>query len=61
LEFAPDETIQPMLYIRTAREVREVALPPHPLRRYHALAYARFVDDALGSVASLGKPGGRGG
>jgi thioredoxin reductase len=50
LEFAPDETIQPMLYIRTARDVREIALPPHPLRRYHALAYARVVDDALGSL-----------
>lgn len=50
LEFAPDETIQPMLYIRRAREVREVALPPHPLRRYHALAYTSVVDEALSSV-----------
>jgi thioredoxin reductase len=50
LEFAADETIQPMLYIRTARDIREIALPPHPLRRYHALAYASFVDGALGSV-----------
>ena len=50
LEFAPDETIQPMLYIRTARDVREIALPPHPLRRYHALAYTSVVDEALSSV-----------
>jgi thioredoxin reductase len=47
LEFAADETIQPVLYIRTARDVREVALPPHPLRRYHVLAYAALIDDAL--------------
>jgi thioredoxin reductase len=50
LEYARDETIQPMLYIRTARDVREVALPPHPLRRYHSLAYASLVDEALASV-----------
>jgi hypothetical protein len=50
LEFAPDEVIQPVLYIRTARHVREVALPPHPLRRYHVLAYANVVDDALRPV-----------
>jgi thioredoxin reductase len=50
LEFAPDEVIQPMLYIRTARDIREIALPPHPLRRYHVLAYANVVDDALRPV-----------
>jgi thioredoxin reductase len=50
LEFAPDETIQPVLYVRTARDVREVALPPHPLRRYHAVAYEGIVADALRPV-----------
>jgi thioredoxin reductase len=52
LEFGPDETIQPVLYIRTAREVREVELPPHPLRRYHVLAYASLVDEALGRFSA---------
>jgi thioredoxin reductase len=50
IEFAPDETIQPMLYVRTARDVREVALPPHPLRRYHVVAYEKIVADAVQSV-----------
>ena len=47
IEFAPDETIQPVLYLRTARDVREVALPPHPLRRYHVVAYEKIVADAV--------------
>ena len=47
LEFAADETIQPVLYIRTAHDVREVPLPPHPLRRYDAPVYAKLIDEAF--------------
>jgi thioredoxin reductase len=47
IEFDADETIRPVLYVRHRGELREVALPPHPLRRYDALAYREAVDELV--------------
>ncbi len=46
LEFDADEHIVPVLYVRTRGTLRETALPTHPLRRYHAVAY----HDAIGRL-----------
>jgi hypothetical protein len=50
LEFGAGETIHPVLYVRRAQGVTEVPLPPHPLRRYHVLAYRDAVGEALRPV-----------
>jgi hypothetical protein len=47
LEFAADETIVPMLYVRSGGALREAALPPHPLRRYGDESYRQAVARAL--------------
>ena len=47
IEFDVDETIRPVVYVRHRGELREVALPPHPLRRYDALAYREVLDELL--------------
>ena len=47
LEFDADEEIRPVLYVRRGGLLREAMLPPHPLRRYDALAYREAVDDLL--------------
>ncbi len=47
IEFDVDETIRPVVYVRHHGELREVALPPHPLRRYDALAYREVLDELL--------------
>jgi thioredoxin reductase len=47
IEFDADETIRPVVYVRNEGELREVALPPHPLRRYDAVAYREVLDDLL--------------
>ena len=47
IEFDADETIRPVVYVRHGGELREVALPPHPLRRYDALAYREALDELL--------------
>jgi thioredoxin reductase len=47
LEFDETETIRPALYVRSGGRLREVVLPPHPLRRYDGTEYAEAVDDAL--------------
>jgi thioredoxin reductase len=47
VEFDADETIRPVVYFRHRGELREVALPPHPLRRYDALAYREVLDELL--------------
>jgi thioredoxin reductase len=47
LEFDPDETIRPVLYVRRHGALRDVVLPPHPLRRYDALFYREAVEDAI--------------
>jgi len=47
IEFDADETIRPVVYVRYEGELREVALPPHPLRRYDALAYREVLDELL--------------
>ena len=47
LEFDRDETIQPVLYRRSAQAVDEIALPPHPLRRYDGPEYVKAVEAAV--------------
>jgi thioredoxin reductase len=47
LEFDADEEIRPVLYVRRGGHLREAVLPPHPLRRYDALAYRVALDDLL--------------
>jgi hypothetical protein len=50
LEFDADEEIRPVVYVRQGGTLREVVLPPHPLRRYEALAYREALDDLLRPV-----------
>ena len=47
LEFDEQETIHPVLYVRSKDTLREIMLPPHPLRRYDALAYREELERAL--------------
>jgi thioredoxin reductase len=47
IEFDAEETIRPVVYVRSKGSLDEVALPPHPLRRYDALAYREALDDLL--------------
>jgi thioredoxin reductase len=47
LEFDADEEIRPVLYVRRRGLLREAVLPPHPLRRYDALAYRDALDELL--------------
>jgi hypothetical protein len=47
LEFDADEEIRPVLYVRRGGNLREAVLPPHPLRRYDALAYREALDELL--------------
>ena len=47
LEFDADEEIRPVLYVRRGGILREAVLPPHPLRRYDALAYREALDELL--------------
>jgi hypothetical protein len=47
IEFDAEETIRPVVYVRSQGALEEVALPPHPLRRYDALAYREALDDLL--------------
>ena len=50
LEFDADEEIRPVLYVRRGGILREAVLPPHPLRRYDALAYREALDELLQSL-----------
>ena len=47
LEFDVDEEIRPVLYVRRRAVLRETVLPPHPLRKYDALAYREALDELL--------------
>jgi thioredoxin reductase len=47
LEFDDEETIRPVVYVRGDDTLREVVLPPHPLRRYDALAYREELERVL--------------
>jgi thioredoxin reductase len=47
LEFDADEEIRPVLYVRRDGLLREAVLPPHPLRRFDALAYREALDELL--------------
>lgn len=47
LEFDEREEIRPALYVRSGGVLRERLLPPHPRRRYHALAYREALDDLV--------------
>jgi thioredoxin reductase len=52
LEFDADEQIVPVLYVRSRGTLRETALPSHPLRRYHALAYQEAIAGLLRPLVS---------
>ena len=52
LEFDADEQIVPVLYVRARGFLREAALPAHPLRRYHAVAYRDAVAALLQPLVS---------
>jgi thioredoxin reductase len=47
LEFDPDEQIVPALYVRAGGALREVLLPPHPLRRHDGPSYRDAVERAV--------------
>ena len=47
LEFDATETIRPVVYSRHRGELHELALPPHPLRRYDGLVYGEALEDLL--------------
>jgi thioredoxin reductase len=47
LEFDAEETIRPVVYVRSHGVLREVALPPHPLRRYDGSEYRDELDGVL--------------
>ncbi len=47
LEFDANETITPVLYVRRRGALREMALPPHPLRRYDGTPYREAVEDLV--------------
>jgi thioredoxin reductase len=50
LEFDAEETIHPVLYLRGEGPLRELVLPPHPLRDYAGETYRAALDDALGPL-----------
>ncbi len=50
LEFDEEETIRPVVYLRRKGQLREVALPPHPLRRYDGLVYRAELERLLGPL-----------
>jgi thioredoxin reductase len=47
LEFDASEQIVPALYVRAGGALREVVLPPHPLRRYDGPDYRAAVESAV--------------
>ena len=47
LEFDAEETIRPVVYVRSAGVLRESVLPPHPLRRYDDRSYVESVGSLL--------------
>jgi thioredoxin reductase len=47
LEFDPEETIRPVVYVRSGGTLRETALPPHPLRRYDDETYRSELEQLL--------------
>jgi thioredoxin reductase len=47
LEFDAEETITPVVYVRSRGVLRESALPPHPLRRYDDPSYERALEQLL--------------
>jgi hypothetical protein len=52
LEFDDDERICPVLYVRSGGELREHALPRHPLRRYDGPEYRDAIAEALAPLLS---------
>jgi thioredoxin reductase len=47
LEFDASEQIVPALYVRAKGALREVVLPPHPLRRYDGPDYRAAIESAV--------------
>ncbi len=52
LEFDAEERIHPVLYVRHGGALREIAMPPHPLRRYEGAEYRDVVEEALAPLVS---------
>jgi len=52
LEFDEHERICPVLYVRSGGRLEEVALPPHPLRRYDGMEYRQAIAGALAPFLS---------
>ena len=44
LEFDPEETIRPVVYVRLGGTLHETSLAPHPLRRYDEASYGRELE-----------------
>jgi thioredoxin reductase len=47
LEFDAEETIRPVVYVRSAGVLHEGVLPPHPLRRYDDNVYRDTMEELL--------------
>jgi hypothetical protein len=47
LEFDAEETIRPVVYVRSGGTLREEALPTHPLRRYDEAVYRDSLETLL--------------
>jgi len=52
LEFDEHERICPVLYVRNGGRLDEIALPPHPLRRYDGMEYRQAIAGALAPFLS---------
>jgi thioredoxin reductase len=53
LEYDAEEEIRPVVYVRHGGALREVVLPPHPLRRYEAPLYRDALDELLRPLLPL--------
>lgn len=53
LEFDGDERIHPVLYVRFGGVLREIVMPPHPLRRYEAAEYREAIEEGLAPLLRL--------
>jgi hypothetical protein len=47
LEFDAEETIRPVVYVRSGGVVHETALPSHPLRRYDDPVYRETLQELV--------------
>lgn len=55
LEFDAEERIRPVVYVSRGGSLRELELPPHPLRRYDGPEYRAAIEDALSPLLRTGR------